>query len=191
MASNEGSWLLEWRPQGWARLSEEGGEVRVYLQYLRDDGGRLRLHSVVMASDAPLSVRTWRRIPFAQLENMLNLFPQMPSPTDETPAPDLAGLDSFFEATAGDYRNVKAHLADVLEGQPSGDMPLVKAPNGRLTTEFFEELASAYTWLVDAQRPPAPAIAEMANVPVRTVHRWISEARSRGFLPPAQRGRAG
>jgi hypothetical protein len=34
-------------------------------------------------------------------------------------------------------------------------------------------------------------LAEESDVPVGTVHRWILEARRRGFLPSARQGRVG
>ncbi len=40
-------------------------------------------------------------------------------------------------------------------------------------------------------RKVAVVLAKEADVPVGTVHRWILEARRRGFLPPARQGRAG
>jgi len=34
-------------------------------------------------------------------------------------------------------------------------------------------------------------LAEANGVPVSTVHRWVKEARRRGFLPPGRPGRSG
>ena len=59
--------------------------------------------------------------------------------------------------------------------------------------------AAAYTAVDQAESEPDVAhainaaavgvLAEEANVPVRTVHGWIREARRRGFLPPGKQGR--
>lgn len=57
--------------------------------------------------------------------------------------------------------------------------------------EFYELVARAYGEYTAHSNAPAKAIAEEAGVPVTTVHRWIREARRRGFLPPARKGRAG
>lgn len=57
--------------------------------------------------------------------------------------------------------------------------------NGRrLDDSFLREIARQYTEHVTAKRMPAPAIAKTEQAPVRTVHRWIHEARKRGLLPP-------
>lgn len=52
-------------------------------------------------------------------------------------------------------------------------------------------LSRAYGEYVAESNAPAKEIAGEAGVPVTTVHRWIREARRRGFLPPARKGRAG
>jgi transposase-like protein len=57
--------------------------------------------------------------------------------------------------------------------------------------EFYRLVATAYGEYAAESNAPAKGIAEEAGVPVTTVHRWIREARRRGFLPPARKGRAG
>lgn len=56
---------------------------------------------------------------------------------------------------------------------------------------FYESVAGVYRELLGDGLKPAPAIAEMADVPVTTVHRWVKESRARGFLPAGRKGRAG
>lgn len=161
---------------------------------------RFDMHSVVMerGADDTLSGRTWRRIPFSELEMFMKL-PEireiLTSPCDVAP-PTLEGLADYFAATE---HLVKTQLTlpsgmlvgDGSEETPKGKFPMIKAPEGRLTDEHLQDVAQAYRWLSDANKPPAPAIADMAGVPVRTVHRWVYEARKRGILPPARSGRAG
>jgi hypothetical protein len=67
----------------------------------------------------------------------------------------------------------------------------LQAPTGNLTDDFLEQLAAAYTELIAYKQPPAPAIAEQTESPIRTVHRWVAEARKRGKLPPGKKGRVG
>jgi hypothetical protein len=57
--------------------------------------------------------------------------------------------------------------------------------------EFYKLVSRAYGEYAVDSNAPAKEIAEEAGVPVTTVHRWIREARRRGFLPPARKGRAG
>jgi hypothetical protein len=56
---------------------------------------------------------------------------------------------------------------------------------------FYQLVSRAYGEYVAETNAPAREIAAEAGVPVTTVHRWIREARRRGFLPPARKGRAG
>lgn len=67
----------------------------------------------------------------------------------------------------------------------------LRRPNGLLTDDFLRRLSAAYLELAMKDRAPAPAIARQTGAPVRTVHRWIAEARKRGHLPPGRRGRVG
>lgn len=67
----------------------------------------------------------------------------------------------------------------------------LRRPDGTNPQEFYRQVAEAYAAVVLTTSKPAKVMAEEAGVPVGTVHRWIREARRRGYLPPARRGRAG
>lgn len=69
----------------------------------------------------------------------------------------------------------------------------IEVPTGRrrYPDSFYEEMAARYQGLTFLGEPPAKMIAEQAGVPVTTVHRWVREARRRGFLGPARKGAAG
>lgn len=56
---------------------------------------------------------------------------------------------------------------------------------------FYREVADVY--LDFAQDSPRPAcdLADQHGVPVSTAHRWVKEARRRGFLPPGRPGKSG
>ncbi|MEV4508056.1 hypothetical protein AB0K00_03750 [Dactylosporangium sp. NPDC049525] len=56
---------------------------------------------------------------------------------------------------------------------------------------FYREVADVY--LDFAQDSPRPAcdLADQHGVPVSTAHRWVKEARRRGFLPPGRPGKTG
>lgn len=171
-------------------------------------------------SSEALSGRVWRRIPLSQIEETLTSWlVQMPfnAPTEavarnatqaresfmsgsdvsEVESPSLDFLDDYFDQTEDlatmFFKPMPSNslVSDGTEGLPPGKIPKIKAPEGRLTDEFLGDVAEVYRWLTDAKKAPAPAIAEMTGVPVRTVHRWIYEARKRNILPPARPGRAG
>lgn len=67
----------------------------------------------------------------------------------------------------------------------------LERPDGTDPETFYARVAQAYNEFITETHAPAPLIAAEASVPVPTVHRWIAEARRRGFLPPARKGRAG
>ena len=53
--------------------------------------------------------------------------------------------------------------------------------------EFYRRVAEAYQTLAGMDRRPAVILAQKNRVPVTTVHRWVKEARARGFLAPGRR----
>lgn len=204
MALSIGMWDIDFRPWGWVRLQERDGGPVVYLRYQASGPAgqeRFDMQSVVMGAggDEPLSGRTWRRIPFTDLEMFFILGEVrdvlLTEPSDLA-APSLEALDRYFEETHS-YSNIRVHLptgeyvGDGSPETPKGKMPKIERPEGRLTDDFLGDVAEAYRWFSSANQSPAPGIASQADVPVRTVHRWIYEARKRGILPPARSGRAG
>ncbi|MEU3222638.1 hypothetical protein ABZ695_05695 [Streptomyces sp. NPDC006976] len=193
-------WNVDFRPQGWIRLKEGEGGPTVYLQFEQfgpPGQERFDMQSVVMekGSEDTLSGRTWRRVPFSELEMYLKIpevMGYLTTPCDVTP-PSLDSLAEYFDATAHlvSAKGTIPGRALAPDGSPQDSFPVVRPLEGRLTDEHLRDVAEAYRWNTNANRPPAPAIAEAAGVPVRTVHRWIYEARKRGILPPARTGRAG
>jgi hypothetical protein len=71
------------------------------------------------------------------------------------------------------------------------ERPRLTRPDGAAPEEFYPRVAAAYAQYTPRTRAPAKQIAAEAGVPVTTAHRWIREARRRGFLPPAKKGKAG
>lgn len=69
-------------------------------------------------------------------------------------------------------------------------MPFLR-PGGMDPELFYQLVAAAYNEYVRETRAAGARIAEEAGVPVTTAHRWIREARRRGFLPLGQRGKTG
>jgi hypothetical protein len=56
---------------------------------------------------------------------------------------------------------------------------------------FYRDVADVYLELAQASHRPASEIAAQHGVPVSTAHRWVKEARRRGFLPPGRPGKTG
>jgi hypothetical protein len=97
---------------------------------------------------------------------------------DDAPDPTLAQI------RARTPRNVPPET-------PSPERPRLTRPDGAAPEEFYPRVAAAYAQYAPRTRAPAKQIAAEAGVPVTTAHRWIREARRRGYLPPATKGKAG
>jgi transposase len=74
---------------------------------------------------------------------------------------------------------------------PTPHLPHLAVPKGTKPDRFYKEAAELYAELATQSRRPAADLAERSGVSVASVHRWIAEARRRGYLPPAERGRRG
>ncbi|MGW5427928.1 hypothetical protein ACWET9_12010 [Streptomyces sp. NPDC004059] len=211
-------WAIDVRPWGWIRLrelSDQGPTVYLHYGVVGSQGQeRLDLQAVVMRSGSgeALSGRIWRRIPFAEIERALT-FTIVNPPSGGTESmeraytqaresftegtegfvpPSLESLEDFFEATEDvALIHFNPMPSGMLVSDDEGRLPQIKPPTGRITDDFLQDVADAYRWYADRDQAPAPAIAELSGTPVRTVHRWVYEARKRGILPPARAGRAG
>jgi hypothetical protein len=167
--------LYELHPKGWW-----GDITRVLIQVARRDG---RTHVTgMLAVGGGVGSRTLRAIPLAQVESMLN-HPEFVDPggeSEEQPLSDLvAPLLERTEVGASSRRFIPRERPQL--GRPDGSDP----------EAFYRLVAQAYNDAVLTTTAPARELADEAGVPVTTVHRWVAEARRRGFLPPARQGRAG
>jgi hypothetical protein len=63
-------------------------------------------------------------------------------------------------------------------------------PRGRPDV-FYRHVADVYLTYAQASPRPACDLADEHGVPVSTAHRWVKEARRRGFLPPGRPGKSG
>lgn len=70
-------------------------------------------------------------------------------------------------------------------------LPPLQRTSEMTAEEFSRLVARHYTTWTRGVPHPAGAMAADAGVTVGTVHNWLREARIRGFLPPAKRGKAG
>jgi hypothetical protein len=188
-------WQMSYRPGGWVRLDSgdrapSGFRGKVFLQLRKDERGRMLIHQAVMAAEVPISARTWRQVPFAEVEAYASNVDarqvlEMPS---EIETAIVADLDRYFDETAGNGLDLDG-LPEPPEPR-STDGPL-EPPAGRLEPAFLQRVAVAYGRAMAEKRAPAPAIAEVVGVPVPTVRGWIARAREAGYLAPGRRGRVG
>ena len=119
---------------------------------------------------------------------------------EDATAPTLDALESYFdvdpERAAGrptESLHTKTAREPVLmeADDPLHALYSLLAPEKPIPDDFYAQLAAAYKLVVSVDEAPAPTIAAHTKVSVRTVHGWVSEARKRGYLPPARKGKAG
>ena len=177
-----GGWYL------WSSDDLEDAEVRVHLH--RDASGRHRVDELRLRGS--VSNEALRSIPIGRIEATADAdHGAWPSPAD-MPAdvvrrakvtvaklrPEEAGGSWSVPADALVVRRGKAGSSDEPSGRGLGDA-------------FYQDIAALYQSLASETHKPAAALSEMRNVPVTTAHRWVREARRRGYLPPGRQGRAG
>jgi hypothetical protein len=195
--------VMPGRP-GWIELRLRGAEAppRVIAKLEKRDG-RIAVSRLIL--DGDLDPAVLRQIPLARIETVLNTphgntaeaaFVELDA--DEQQAQEDKGwiFPSLFGQVDEALDDYLARSADQLQlvqrtYQPQPREPLGR-PDGTDPDGFARKVAAAYSdFILAGSKAPAVDIAGEADVPVATVHRWIAEARRRGHLPPARKGRAG
>lgn len=175
---------------GWARyfssqLSDSGLIVLVRIGFPRsrekwgDRSAPLVIREAQFVSGDQLPARLVRKLPIERIHAAVN------HPAHYLHLASAVSHSLFVEVPVG-------------EGDWRSELPIVARPENpelvldnakgpqRKPDEFYERVANAYAWLVAQDtKSPARDLAEKNGVPVTTVHRWVKEARARGFLPPA------
>ncbi|MGH3872064.1 MAG: hypothetical protein ACRDSR_11220 [Pseudonocardiaceae bacterium] len=136
-----------------------------------------------------------RGLSLSRLEAELNV---ATSPHPTVASAEIPTLAAIYDAASPEADGTpEPTLAQLRARTPDRGAP-ARPPRSRLTRpevtgpdEFYVSVAAAYAEHAPRTRAPAKKIASEAGVPITTAHRWIREARRRGFLPPAQRGKAG
>jgi hypothetical protein len=162
------SWAIARTAGDWL-YAENGHGDRVNVRFRLNDRGRMEPVELRLEGERPIDSTMLRQLPLTRLEGHANYRPdEVRNPTPD-PRP-LAGVPLV----------------------PGGrGAALLKIPPGAKPDWFYERLAVAYSKLALRSNRPAVLLAERNEVPVTTVHRWVKEARRRGFLPPGQKGRRG
>ena len=177
---SDGDWY-EWR-------QEPPLGAAVHVRVVPGTDGRLGVTELRMAGE--LTSELLRAIPLGRIEAAANA--QLvevggigpPSTVRRTRPPSLArAVDAGWEPTVNaPHRRprgwrIPARLRDT-------------DARGR-ADEFYLAVAGIYRELAQTSPRPAIELAEANDVPVTTAHRWIKEARKRGFLGPGRPGKAG
>lgn len=153
--------------------------------------------------DGELDSQMLRKIPMARIEAMATmkateefLLADIPPSVRPSLLQQPVLLDNEFGAIDDVLDVHLSRTKELVGSQPSGGATghrreTLSRPDGTDPEGFSRRVAEAYAEAASATRAPATVLAEEADVPVTTVHRWIREARQRGLLPPARKGRAG
>jgi hypothetical protein len=185
MSYLEGGWVL------WSRSvpgTTQGLLVYAHL-YAEEEGSRGEIFELAVRG-RNLTTEKLRSIPVAHIETLANTNPDF--------RPHVAGTEQHeigkaFEQVVQQGNRVLLNAAHrkVSEHHETLNREPLTRPDGSNPDGFYRRVADAYRDVVQTTPKVAKALADEAGVPVGTVHRWILEARRRGFLPAARQGRAG
>jgi hypothetical protein len=174
----EGGWVL------WSRVRSGTTEgLRVFAQLLAPrEGGPSEIVRVTVEG-RKLTADKLRTIPLGHIETLAKANPEF--------SPHIEGQPQGAISESFDAINHQASVHFLTRAYQRQPHKPLSRPDGSNPDAFYQEVAEAYRDVVQDHRNVAVVLAKEANVPVGTVHRWIMEARRRGFLPPARVGRAG
>jgi hypothetical protein len=159
--------------------------LMVYAQlYAEKEGERPEIVQLAVEG-RNLTTDKLRSIPLGHIETLATTNPEFRPHIADTPQ-NVMG-EAFGAIRNEANRNM---LAEAWRKAREPRKPLTR-PDGSNPDAFYRQVADAYRDAVQDTNKVAKALAEEAGVPVGTVHRWILEARRRGFLPSARQGRAG
>jgi hypothetical protein len=196
---------------GWVRFdeSDDSGDRTTYARFALKRG-RLGLVEVYLPHCT--GVRDLRAVPLAEIEAAVNA-PKMSRSLVarlDVAGPLLNVAASHFATTFSKVRG-KTWVTEMMASQ-TGGVPAVAAvrPRARRAVtpepisavldvpasrpygdDFYRQVASVYSALSARVRNPASVIADANAVPVTTAHRWVKQARERGFLGAGQQGKRG
>lgn len=169
---------------GWVTLPGALGASGLHLRVRLADDGRLVITDLFMHGDE-LTAEMVRGISLSRLEAQLNAGV---IPTDWAQGGQYNRDDK--DVTLRKLRSrVRSISAQRLVSKIERDG--LARPTGQDPEEFYRLVARAYSDYAAETKAPAKALADEAKVPTTTAHRWVREARRRGFLPPARKGKAG
>lgn len=168
-------WLTVTQPDGsglHVRLSNQGGR-----QVITD----LYLHGKDIDSSALRAINT------TKIHAIARAFRE-DIEADAASIADYAAEQRLDEPTMPDLRR-RVSTAQPRQARPR---TRVTRPAGIDPDVFYSRVADAYRdYAATTGRAAAAAIAAEAGAPPSAAHRWIREARRRGFLPAGTRGRTG
>lgn len=147
----------------WTRHEERGGRF-VTVEVHLDAGGSI------------LDTDGLRRIPLGLADRFANAQADTIRKTLARPGPrPVLELEKSARAFRGPVRGP--------------DLTIPRPDSRDLGDDFYKAVAAAWSSLTTSPNPSS-VLAMTNDVPISTVHRWVKEARRRGFIPPARARRS-
>lgn len=168
----------------WVRVHMDQDDYALLVQTTRREGRRV-INRVVIAGPE-IDSGVLKRLPIGRIAADLNRRGDWP---EVAPPPEKGGADHFLSRDLDQLLLAdQANAGGFVDAEPR---PRLTRPDGKDPESFYGVVAQAYRDALATTSAPAVALANEAGVPVATARGWIREARRRGFLPPARKGRAG
>jgi len=175
-----GDWY-EWR-------QEPPLAATVLVRVAQAPGGRLVLTGLQL--DGPPTAELLRALPVGRIEAAANAqlavvddaVVRSPARRGRRPTGPPAGASDGWETS---------DPANALRRAVAAAGPAAEPPGRGRPDFFYRQIADVYLEYAQVSHRPAVDLADNHSVPVTTAHRWIKEARRRGFLPPGRPGKAG
>jgi hypothetical protein len=170
---------------GWTYYDSDEEGQRVHLRFSEDERGRLRVTELHISRAAGISTSTMRTLPLGQIEAAANneALAEKIKNSLRSPRPEQVELDEKFWAE-------RAAIGPISLEPPPKVPALLRPPKmlrgQRYPDEFYEELSALYGRVAGRRSDPVKWIADQNGLPVRIVHRWLTEARRRALLTPGR-----
>jgi hypothetical protein len=168
---------------GWIAYADKDLPDWVYVRVQENEQGRLVITELYLARGRVDSF-TLRALPLGRIEALANARPMSEEIRARMNEPLRPGTEPISP-------NPRPRWESWEIKSPTPHLPHLRVPKGTKPDQFYKEAAELYAELASVSRRPAADLAEQSGIPVASVHRWIAEARRRGHLPPAGRGRRG
>jgi hypothetical protein len=168
---------------GWVGFANADEPEWVYVRVQENEHGRLVISELHLVRDRVDSA-TLRELPLGRIEALANspaIAEDIRAKLHQAPRPGIEPLSPETRARWESRRIIS----------PTPHLLHLAVPKGTKPDKFYKEAAELYVQLAKDSRRPAADLAERSGVSVASMHRWIAEARRRGYLPPAEPGRRG
>jgi hypothetical protein len=187
---------MEFLKDGWVLWCRSRGGTTdgllVYAQLNADNPGERGHIGYMVIMGRELSSDKVRNIPVGRLEALANTNPDFkPHVAGEEYSAMLQAVTALQNDANRQLMNRARRKARRETEEPQEPRQPLTRPDRSDPDGFYRQVADAYRDVVKSTSKVAVVLAEEADVPVGTVHRWILEARRRGFLPTARQGRVG